>query len=202
VGPGFTARITRYEQRATNLLQPVIAVPLPGDRFPRLQLQTVGEISNRGWEMEGNLGLGALTLTGALGLTDSRVRRVANAYSGDLRAGDRVLQVPSKTMSLSASWLGRGWTGSWTVARASDWTNYDWLALASAGGSPRGDELRAYWRTYDGVTRLRAAFTRDITRTLGLVFNGENLLGQQRGEPDNVTIVPGRTVRAGLRAQF
>ena len=35
-----------------------------------------------------------------------------------------------------------------------------------------------------------------------LLLTGENLLGGQLGEPDNVTIRPGRTVTAGLRASF
>ncbi|MGQ0647022.1 MAG: TonB-dependent receptor plug domain-containing protein [Gemmatimonadaceae bacterium] len=206
-GSRFTARVTRYDQRATDLIQPVASgVPL-GARGVSYQLQNVGAITNRGWELEGSLGLGALTLTGALGLTDSRVERVADTYSGDLRAGDRVLQIPASTLSLSASWLGRGWSGSWSLARASDWINYDWLALATDSHAspqhrPPGGGLRQYWRSYRGVTRLRAAFSRDLTNAFGLVMSGDNLLGQQLGEPDNVTIVPGRTIRAGVRAKF
>jgi iron complex outermembrane receptor protein len=65
-----------------------------------------------------------------------------------------------------------------------------------------GDRLRGYWRQYDGVTRLRASITRDLFRGLSLVMTGDNLLGQQRGEPDNATVVPGRTVTAGLKAKF
>jgi hypothetical protein len=34
------------------------------------------------------------------------------------------------------------------------------------------------------------------------VLTGDNLLGQQSGEPDNVTVVPGRTVTAGIKAKF
>jgi len=33
-------------------------------------------------------------------------------------------------------------------------------------------------------------------------MTGDNLLGTQRGEPDNVTVVPGRTITAGLQAKF
>jgi len=52
------------------------------------------------------------------------------------------------------------------------------------------------------VTRLRANFSRDLFRGLSFMVTGDNLLGQQRGEPDNATIVPGRTVTAGLKAKF
>jgi iron complex outermembrane receptor protein len=34
------------------------------------------------------------------------------------------------------------------------------------------------------------------------VLTADNLLDRQRGEPDNLTIVPGRTLLLGLRAAF
>jgi hypothetical protein len=34
------------------------------------------------------------------------------------------------------------------------------------------------------------------------VMTGDNLLGRQRGEPDNVTVVPRRTITAGVQAKF
>jgi iron complex outermembrane receptor protein len=35
-----------------------------------------------------------------------------------------------------------------------------------------------------------------------LNLTGENLLNYQRGEPDTMTIVPGRTITLGVRARF
>jgi iron complex outermembrane receptor protein len=120
-----------------------------------------------------------------------------------------MLEVPARTMSVTGSWHGAGWFSSLTLARASDWTGYDRVAVAQAltsgGLAPSdlvGDRLRDYWREYDGVTRLRASFSRDLFHGLSLVFTGDNLLGQQRGEPDNATVVPGRTVTAGIKAKF
>jgi iron complex outermembrane receptor protein len=65
-----------------------------------------------------------------------------------------------------------------------------------------GDALRAYWRAYDGVTYLRAAFTRDLMRGFTLTLVGDNLLDYQVGEPDNLTVLPGRTISLGVRAAF
>ena len=87
----------------------------PSDTYVAYQLQNVGEISNRGWELQSSADLGRLSLTGTLSLVDSRVQRLASGYSGDLRAGDRMLEVPSHTTSLSGSWTGRGWFTSLTV---------------------------------------------------------------------------------------
>jgi iron complex outermembrane receptor protein len=213
-GRALTLRVTRFDQEASGLVQPVTVAEFEGrgpyhERRIAYQLQNVGEISNRGWEMQGTTGIGALSLAGTLSLVDSRVMRVAAGYSGDLRAGDRMLEVPARTATLTATWNASRWTTSWTLARASDFVNYDRLAVAqtlSTSSQPEkslvGDALRSYWRTYGGVTRLRATVTRDLFRGLSLVGTGENLLGQQTGEPDNITIVPGRTITLGIRAKF
>jgi iron complex outermembrane receptor protein len=137
------------------------------------------------------------------------VRTLATGYTGDLRTDDRVLDVPAATLSVSATWTGRRWLGAISATRATDWIDYDRLALARSylkfdrRAVPLvGADLRGYWRTYDGSTHLRASLTRSFGRGLSLVVTGENLLGAQRGEPDNVTILPGRTVTTGLRATF
>lgn len=211
LGSWFRARATYFTQRATGLIQPVGVMSWSDTSATSsygmsYELQNVGAIDNKGWELHAGVTSGRLQLDGTYTLLQSRVDKVASGYTGDLRAGDRVLQVPSRTMSFTTSWVARSWSTSWTLSRAADWMNYDWLAIARLNNSAAPDdsdtELRPFWRNYNGVTRLRAHFTRDITAQFGLVFTGENLLGQQLGEPDNVTIVPGRTISAGLRARF
>jgi iron complex outermembrane receptor protein len=222
VGRTLGFHVTRFDQQATGLIQSV-AVTVPatspsrGSRFDEqasgeyvaYQLQNVGEISNRGWELQGTADFGRLSLGSSLSIVDSRVQRVASGYTGDLQAGDRMLEVPARTTSVSGSWHGNRWFSSLTLSRASDWTGYDRIGVARALTSGTlvpsdlvGDRLRGYWREYAGVTRLRASFSRDLFRGLSLVLTGDNLLGQQRGEPDNATVVPGRTITAGLKAKF
>ncbi len=78
---------------------------VPGRRSGmRFQTQNVGEISNRGWELQTTVDAGALSLIGNLSLVDSRVQRVARGYSGDLRVGDTMLGVPARTASATAAW--------------------------------------------------------------------------------------------------
>jgi hypothetical protein len=50
--------------------------------------------------------------------------------------------------------------------------------------------------------RLRAALSRDIRDNVAFDVRADNLLNYQRGEPDNITVVPGRTVMTGLRVKF
>jgi iron complex outermembrane receptor protein len=212
----FSLQATRFDQRATGLIQSVaVAVDTPlrtgtSERRIRLQLENVGEITNRGWEMQASLRRGALGVKGTFATVDSRVRAVADGYLGDLRAGDRMLAVPARTASLSASWIGAGWSTALTATRAADWINYDRVALARAYTTTEGAEQRAvtgwrlrdFWHTYDGDTHLRLSASRDVGRGLELLVVGDNLLGGQLGEPDNLTIREGRTITGGLRASF
>lgn len=207
LGDLFQLQVTAYDQLASGLVQrvarPAVAVLDGGWRDGGYALQNVGQISNRGWEMQGSALLGRLSLEGAFASVDSRVRRLADGYTGDLRTGDRMLEVPARTLALTGAWAGDGWTASLTGTRAFDWINYDRLALARDWTrGALGADLRGYWRAYEGVTRLNATATLDVPGGVTLVLLGENLLNHQRGEPDNLTVVPGRTLTLGVRAAF
>ena len=208
----WSMRVTRFDQRASGLIQ-LVAVPFDTtnrySRRVRYDLENVGEISNNGWELESSANISRLMLTGTLSFVDSRVERVANGYRGDLTAGDRMLQVPTRTASANASWQGRGWFASMGATRAFDWINYDELSLATAylsgdrmAHDVTGAQLRQYWRRYNGALHLRATASRDIRDLFTFEINGENLLGYQRNEPDNLTILPGRTIMTGVKLKF
>jgi len=214
---GVTLHATRFDQRVTGLVQPVLALGGPvagaagGAPFVRrLVLGNLGEIANRGWELAADGHDGPLSLGGTLSLVDSRVARTGPAAltGGALRAGDRMLDVPARTATLTAAWTMPRWSLSAGVSHAADWVDYDRLALTRdvlAGTLTQpvaGAWLRAYRETYGGVTRLRAGASRDVGRGLALTLTGENLLNRQRGEPDDATVVPGRSVALGVRAKF
>ena len=226
LGKTFGFQVTRFDQLASGLIQrvayvstsPVTVGPPPSgyaptqpiapeDRRISYMLQNVGEITNRGWELKSDLNVASLTLSGTFSTVDSRVRRVARGYIGDLRVGDRMLEVPAKTASISAAWMGGGWSSSVVASRSFDWIDYDRVGLAGAFSNSSqadtqlvGPELRNYWLEYSGVTRLRASLGRNLFRGFSFTVSGENLLNRQHGEPDNITVVPGRTLSVGLRA--
>ncbi|CAN5844001.1 hypothetical protein BH11GEM2_BH11GEM2_15970 [soil metagenome] len=215
-GRAFSLQLTRFDQHVTGLIQNVsVAIDTLlrngiAQRRVRYQLQNVGEITNTGWELQGSATRGPLTLSSAISSVDSRVRALATGYLGDLRPGDRMLAVPARTFSATVSYQGDAWFIALAATRANDWINYDRVSLAKWYLSqtpnplrePTGTRLRTYWRAYDGQTHLRLSTSRDLVRGVALLVIGENLLGGQVGEPDNVTIRPGRTVTAGLRASF
>ena len=215
-GRTLALQLTRFDQRVTGLIQNVslaidtlVRFGVP-ERRVRYQLQNVGEITNTGWELQGTATHGQLSITTALSAVESRVRTLAVGYLGDLRPGDRMLAVPARTGSVNATYNGGSWYATIGATRANNWINYDRRSLAAwylaqspnPSREPTGARLRTYWRQYDGETHLRLTASRDLNRGIALLVVGENLLGGQLGEPDNVTIRAGRTVTAGLRASF
>jgi iron complex outermembrane receptor protein len=215
LGRALALQVTRFDQVASGLIQNVVVAvdtEVRGgmvEQHVRYRPQNVGEITNRGWEMQATLRRGPFALLAAETLVDSRVRKVADGYLGDLRAGDRMLAVPARTTSVTGSWTGPRATLSLSAARAADWIDYDRLSIArafAAAGRPTydlvGPRLREYWLAYTGDTHLRLAASARVAPRVDLLLTGDNLLGGQRGEPDNVTIRAGRTITGGARASF
>jgi hypothetical protein len=169
----------------------------------------VGEITNRGWELQGSFRRGGWSLSSAFTQVDSRVRQLASGYTGDLQPGDRMLEVPAHTLNIGAAWNTARWQASLTGYRAWSWINYDRLAIAEAfAGTTRppygfiGANLRTYWKTYPGVTHLNGTLTYTLRRRFALTFTAANLLDSQTGEPDNITVLPGRTLSFGFKTTF
>jgi iron complex outermembrane receptor protein len=227
VGRAYGVHVTRFDQLVSGLIQPVAVSgyssgPGPGGggggstrggpndgRRIAYVLQNVGEITNRGWELAASAGARGLMVSTAVSTVESRVRRLAYGYTGDLRPGDRMLEVPERTVSATTSYSRGPFSASVTGSRAYDWVNYDRLSLAAAVQRDDrmardfiGMQLRSFWREYPGVNRLRANASYDLRRALSLVISADNLLDHQVGEPDNVTVLPGRTVSGGVRARF
>jgi outer membrane receptor protein involved in Fe transport len=211
LGHALAFKVTRFDQRASGLIQQV-AIPADfGGESRRMSyaLENVGEIANKGWELEGSTDISRLAISGTWSSVDSRVTKLATGYTGDLTTGDRMLQVPAGTGSINVGWVGNRWRASLAASRAFNWINYDEIALGTAylsGDHPAHDlagaELRNYWRQYTGGTRLRVSASHEIRDQFAIDFSAENLLNYQVNEPDNITVVPGRTIMTGLRVTF
>jgi iron complex outermembrane receptor protein len=213
-GRAFVVHVTRFDQRASGLIQPVAmttTTQTSAGRWVRsvsYTLENVGAITNRGWELQGSTQLDRLSLAGTMTFIDSRVAQVASGYRGELRVGDRMLDVPLRTASMSATWTASRWSVASSLTRAEDWIGYDRLAIGQALVSTDRDHdvagvmLRNYWLHYGGVTRLNGNFNYRLVRDISLQITGDNLLNTQRGAPDNATITAGRTLSFGLRTTF
>jgi iron complex outermembrane receptor protein len=213
-GSRVALHLTRFDQRADGLIQavPVITNTLTGSgrvvKSMRYSLQNVGAITNRGWEVEAQTRLSRLSVAGTLTLVDSRVAQVARSYAGELRAGDRMFDVPARTATLSASWSAGRWALSSSVSHAADWLSYDRASLGMVLADStdvrllEGSALRNYWTACDDVTRWRANVQVRLRGNLTAVLAGDNLLNVQGGAPDNTALLMGRTLTFGVRTRF
>lgn len=213
MGRVLTLHATRFDQRASGLIQPVATTTTYATSAGRVRkmtysLENVGAITNRGWELQAITSVDRLMLAGTMTLVDSRVDRLASGYRGDLQLGDRMLDVPARTYSLSASWAARRWNLSTMLTRAENWVGYDRLGIGDAlrdtsrDRELNGAQLRSFWLNYGGVTRLRANISYKLIRDWSVLLGGENLLNVQRGAPDNATVTAGRTITFGLRTGY
>ena len=194
-GDRATLSLTGYTQVARGLIQQVIL-----DRRT-IEYQNVGQIANRGAEVEANLRQGTLRLNGTLSLTDSRVRALAQAYSGDLQVGDRVPEVPASSGSVSLSWDVNRTTVTLGSTYIGSWTGYDWSRYVGdeAQESPEINDLRTYWRDYPGILRPYLSVSHILSRDMEWFGRVDNLTNLQRYERDNLQVTAGRTFTVGLR---
>jgi iron complex outermembrane receptor protein len=195
-------QFTAYRQRAEGLVQYVLVDPRSKPRG--VQQQNIGTIVNRGWEMEASQRAGPFRIAGTYTRTDSRVARIAPRYEGTLRAGDRTLEVPAWTRSITASFARGPFNIAASANAVGDWINYDWVALYEAVHlrQPIGAEPRNYLIEYPGFTTVRASASFRVLPVATLTLRGENLTNVQRGARDNLHVNTGRTIVVGVRAGY
>jgi iron complex outermembrane receptor protein len=185
---------TVYSQRAQGLVQTVMFES--GTSPLSMQQQNIGRIANEGVELEGYTLFGIGRIDGTWAYTSSRVRRLARTYTGDLRIGDRMPDVPSWTGSLAISMSVARVTMTVGAVAVGRWSGHDWLAYARAGTTR---PLRDYRKDYDGLVRPYAVVTRDLPAGWSVFAQAENIGNSQRNERDNTRITAGRIVLVGAR---
>jgi hypothetical protein len=195
----FTVRATWFDQLASDLVAPVLITDRPTP--VAVTSQNLGEITNRGWEVEGVARWGASTWEAWWSLQDSRVRRLADDYEGELQVGDAPLEVPRQSLGATVGYTVGRFTGSVSVTSVGPWINYDGATLLDAirTETPRRPlpSLRAFWRRYPSVVNADASLTWAFANG-GAYVAASNLANVQTAYRNNAIVTPGRIVRAGL----
>ena len=199
VGDRANLSLTTYSQTADGLIQQVVANRRMNART--VQFQNVGQIHNRGIELEGSARTGSLRGDLTWALTDSRVRALARSYTGDLGVGDRVPEVPTTAGMASLTWEGARFRATAGAAFVGRWTGYDWLSFYGneMGGSAMRPEMRSYWVDYPSITKPFVGFSYALARGAEWYMRVDNLTNVQQNERDNLQITQGRTASFGLR---
>ncbi len=196
---GSQIRLTAFDQRATDLIQAVISPTVRAGQ-QTYQFQNVGAIRNRGLEIEAGTRFGNLTADAMIYYTSSVVARVSRGYSGFLRVGDELPEIPSASGSARLTWT-RG--GLWLAGGASflgAWRGFDWAAMAlvvSQVDQPR-PSVADYLIRYPSVIKPFLTVSVALGRPLGVFLAIDNLTNTGRFERHNGYPPAGRSALLGL----
>jgi iron complex outermembrane receptor protein len=191
-GDRASLRATVYAQRAHGLVQTVL---FQSDASPVSMQQHNGRIANDGLELEGFTLFGIGRIDGTWATTKSRVMRLARTYTGDLRVGDPMPDVPSWSGSLAISTGVARMTMTAGAVAVGPWHGHDWLAYSRATTTR---PLRDYRKEYPAFVRPYALIARDLPGGWSVFGQVENIGNAQRNERDN-TRIAGQSVIVGAR---
>lgn len=209
---GVSANVTWYDQRATDLFQQVSRRTTTPEAY---QFQNVGVIRNRGLELDGGWQGARVTARASMHLPQSRVQSLSPFYTGELRPGDTMIEVPEYSGVVFVRLSGRSDTRaparaaarahpSWSFEAGATvlgpWTGYDWLLLAriERGQASRRDLQRDYWMRYDGIVRPYVSVSRALGSHHDLSLRIDNPGNTPALVRDNSTAPLGRVVMLGV----
>jgi outer membrane receptor protein involved in Fe transport len=197
-----TLQATYYDQTAGDLIDQVLITP---GAVPTYQFQNIGEIKNRGVELQGSLSPRPwLTLSGNFAMTTSRVQRLSPAYTGDLRVDDQLLSIPKRSGGANLRVAGGDWTANLGLVATGAWTNIDLVKDFDCfyRGTGCGASGRDRWTNYPSFVKFRLAVGRRLGPDLTAFLNAENLTNSYAIEQSNYTVTAGRTTTLGMQFRF
>jgi outer membrane receptor protein involved in Fe transport len=197
--------LTGYTQTARDLILLAQVAP-PTDQALQLnQYQNVGRVTNRGIEVEGSYSGNRFQFRGQYGYVRSRIADLGSLSTGDVRVGDRPLQVPVHTAGATFTLLPRTGTSiTSSLTYIGSLRYYDTMALYSClgGTRPCRADARDYVVDYPSIAKVNASVTQSLTRELSAFVTVDNVTNNQRHEANNGTAVIGRITSVGLHFSY
>lgn len=196
--------VSRYDQVAEDLIAQLPIASMPALTF---QFQNVGEVVNRGVEVEGSVDLGRWQIKGQYGYVHSQVRTLGPdvAAGAQVEVGDRPLEVPTHTAG--ASLTVNPWSGATLntgVSYVGGFRQVDFLAQfrCFGGTGPCRPTPRDYVIEFPDFAKINLAFTQRLTEQVDGFVSIDNLTNSSAFEGNNLLPVIGRMTMAGLRARL
>jgi len=201
LGERTSLGVTLYDQRAEDLIDYVVVDP--STTPPTRQFQNIGEIRNRGLELEARVGLlRSLTLAGTISAISSKVRTLSPSYTGAYRPGDPLLSTPTRLGGATVTYVVGRSSATVSMTYFGSWTGYNWADRYASlfGGEPYRGSERAYWRQYPGFAKFKLGLNHEFGSGITGFLNVENLTNDTSIEYDDSIQTPGRITVLGIRA--
>ena len=198
--------VTYYDQQVRDLIAEAYWEESDPVWHRYRQHQNMGDVHNRGWEMQGAAVFGPFSLAATWTIIDSRVQNVDSAYRGALRPGERLHGIARHASAISLTWRGERTSAAARVNYIGTSRQLDRLSYEEARrdrlGSGDVSEAEFLIDNYPAVWRVGLGATRDLSRQLTLFLDMDNALDARTTDTDNSQPVRGRRSMIGLRARF
>lgn len=195
--------LTRYGEKARNLIYNEV---IDATSTPLLrQFRNIGEVGLGGWEAEGELALGRLTLAANYAHSDAVVKKVdaATAANPDatLREGDRTFFAPRHSGGGRVTARAAGASVTVDASVMAGWRAPDFVAYYGSlyGGDPDRGSFRAYYMEYPALWKWNLRAERALGDRWSAFVRVENLADNQKADFYNLNVTPGRTTVLGVR---
>lgn len=201
VGGSASFIATYFDQRATDQID-LVVTQQDSAGFVVSTWQNIGEVRNRGWEFEGRLALGRLTLMGTYSPLRGVVTRLSPDYDGNLVVGANLFNVPDWTASLTASLTLPRTMLLVAVTPTGPHANLAEVRLYGAIENGTFDPARfreLYVKEYRGFTKVNLSASREISRGLQGFVSVQDLLNDGAIETSDWTVNRSRVTRVGVR---
>jgi len=192
---------TYFDQKSANQID---LVTLQGDSsgFQVATFQNIGTMSSRGFELDGRVTLGRVTLDGTYSPIRGRITRLSPGYTGALVIGDRLAHVPGWTASMTAALTLPKWSILLTGMSNASHLDFDILKLYTDAQANRYDpanDRKLYTKDYAGFTKFSLSATHDLSRRLQGYLVVTDLFNTGAIEVDDFTINKARVSQIGIR---
>ncbi len=193
---------TGFSQRATDLIESVDR-RRPEDQIRIYQFQNIGAITNRGAELSAGVASRAIVAQANVHLVSSRVAALSPSYTGELRVGDRLIDVPEVSAAASLQYYVGRFRFTVGATALGPWTGYDWFAIARAtrGDEPVRQRGRDYWFRYPFLVRPSIGGTVDLGNGLSAHLQFDNPGNSSPVVRDNLSPPLGSTLHLGLHLE-
>ncbi len=195
-------RATYFNQLASDLIQGVVYPAVTGLK-PSYQFQNLGAIRNTGVELEGGYRLGPVGVDALYYATTSEVVQIAPRYSGFLRLGDQLPEVPKASGSARVSYFGRRIQVAVGATYLGSWMGHDWAELVrvAADEAPARPSPRDYLIRYPGIIKPYLNLSVDVAREFTAYLSVDNLTKSDRFERHNGNPPAGRSMLVGFEVR-
>jgi outer membrane receptor protein involved in Fe transport len=210
LGHRGSVSVSGYTQNARDLIAFIQVATSP---LPTYQYRNVGQVANRGVEVEGKLSTGpGLTVSAQYGYVHSRFVSVGDP-DGTIQVGDEPQDIPSHTAGAALTailWNRTTLTAGLTYVGSFKETDFlaEYRCLASRTEPACPSEylstgsVRYFTVTYPSFAKVNVGLTQELSGRLDVFLAIDNLTNNRAYEGTNLAPVAGRNTMLGLHVRL